>query len=72
LASGALDEVHDVEFDETKGSQEYGNLDDVRGTLSTPQFVSPQYIRICARITHKYTLIIGMVHRYIIKGSKLY
>ena len=33
LASGTLEEVHDVEFDETKGSQEEGeNLDDVRGT----------------------------------------
>jgi hypothetical protein len=31
LASGTLEEVHDVEFDETKGSQdENGNLDDVR------------------------------------------
>jgi hypothetical protein len=33
LASGTLKEVHDVEFDETNGSQEEdGNLDDVRGT----------------------------------------
>ena len=33
LASGTLEEVHDVEFDETKGSQEEDeNLDDVRGT----------------------------------------
>ena len=33
LASGTLEEVHDVEFDETKGSQkEDDNLDDVRGT----------------------------------------
>ena len=33
LASGTLEEVHDVEFDETNGSQEeYENLDDVRGT----------------------------------------
>ena len=32
LASGTLDEVHDVEFDETNGSQdEDENLDDVRG-----------------------------------------
>jgi hypothetical protein len=32
LASGTLKEVHDVEFDETKGSQdENENLDDVRG-----------------------------------------
>jgi uncharacterized protein YifE (UPF0438 family) len=32
LASGTLEEVHDVEFDETKGSQdENKNLDDVRG-----------------------------------------
>ena len=32
LASGTLEEVHDVEFDETKGSQdEDENLDDVRG-----------------------------------------
>jgi hypothetical protein len=32
LASGTLEEVHDVEFDETKGSQdENENLDDVRG-----------------------------------------
>jgi len=32
LASGTLEEVHDVEFDETKGSQnEAQNLDDVRG-----------------------------------------
>ena len=30
--SGTLEEVHDVEFDETKGSQdENKNLDDVRG-----------------------------------------
>ena len=33
LASGTLEEVHDVEFDETKGSQdENENLEDVRGT----------------------------------------
>jgi hypothetical protein len=32
LASGTLKEVHDVEFDEIKGSQdEDKNLDDVRG-----------------------------------------
>jgi hypothetical protein len=32
LASGTLEEVHDVEFDETKGSQdEDENLEDVRG-----------------------------------------
>jgi len=32
LASGTLKEVHDVEFDETEGSQnEAQNLDDVRG-----------------------------------------
>ena len=33
LASGTLEEVHDVVFDETNGSQEEDeNLDDVRGT----------------------------------------
>ena len=33
LASGTLEEVHDVEFDETNGSQEEDeNLDGVRGT----------------------------------------
>ena len=33
LTSGTLDEVHDVEFNETNGSQEEDeNLDDVRGT----------------------------------------
>jgi hypothetical protein len=33
LASGTLEEVHDVEFDETNGFQEEDkNLDDVRGT----------------------------------------
>ena len=33
MASGTLEEVHDVEFDETNGSQEKDeNLDDVRGT----------------------------------------
>jgi hypothetical protein len=32
-ASGTIEEVHDVEFDETNGSQEEDeNLDDVRGT----------------------------------------
>ena len=32
MDSGTLEEVHDVEFDETKGSQdENGNLEDVRG-----------------------------------------
>jgi hypothetical protein len=32
LASGTLEEVHDVEFDETKGSlDENENLEDVRG-----------------------------------------
>ena len=32
LASGTLKEVHDIEFDETKSSQdENENLDDVRG-----------------------------------------
>ena len=32
LASGTLEEVHDVEFDKTKGSQdENENLDDVKG-----------------------------------------
>jgi hypothetical protein len=40
--------------------------------LLVPQFESPQCIRICARITHKYVLIIGMNHRYIIKGFKIY
>jgi hypothetical protein len=33
LGSGQLEEVHDVEFDETNGSQdEEDNLNDVRGT----------------------------------------
>jgi hypothetical protein len=33
LASGTLEEVHDVKFDETNGSQEEDkNLDNVRGT----------------------------------------
>ena len=33
MASGTLEKVHDVEFDETNGSQEKDkNLDDVRGT----------------------------------------
>ena len=33
LASGTLEEVHDIEFDETNGFQEEDeNLDDVRGT----------------------------------------
>jgi hypothetical protein len=33
LASGTLEEVHDVEFDETKSFQEENeNLDDVRGS----------------------------------------
>jgi transposase InsO family protein len=38
LASGAIEEVHDVEFDETKGSHEKNeNFDDVRGIkLSMP------------------------------------
>ena len=32
LESGTLEEVHDVKFDETKGSQdEHENLEDVRG-----------------------------------------
>ena len=32
LGSGTLEEVHDVEFDETKGSQvDNENLEDVRG-----------------------------------------
>ena len=32
LAGGTLEEVHDVEFDKTKGSQEENeNLEDVRG-----------------------------------------
>jgi hypothetical protein len=36
LASGTLEEVHDVEFDETKGSQnENVNHDDVGGTQLT-------------------------------------
>ena len=38
LASGTLEEVHDVEFDETNGSQEEDeNLDDVRGRHSIGQ-----------------------------------
>ena len=37
MASGTLEEVYDVEFDETNGSQdENENLDDLRGT----QFVN--------------------------------
>jgi hypothetical protein len=33
LASGILEKVHDMEFDETNGFQEEDkNLDDVRGT----------------------------------------
>ena len=33
LASGTVEEVHDIEFDETKSSQKKDvNLDDVRGT----------------------------------------
>jgi hypothetical protein len=32
LVSGTLEEVYDVEFNETKGFQEDENLDDVRGT----------------------------------------
>jgi hypothetical protein len=33
LTSGQLEEIHDVDFDETNGSQyEKENLDDVRGT----------------------------------------
>jgi hypothetical protein len=36
LASGLLEEVHDIEFDETNGSQdEEDNLDDVRETQLT-------------------------------------
>jgi hypothetical protein len=36
LASGLLEEVHDVEFDETNGSQDKeDNLNDVRGTQLT-------------------------------------
>jgi hypothetical protein len=36
LASGTLEKVHDVEFDETNGSQEEDkNLDDIRGTQLT-------------------------------------
>jgi hypothetical protein len=36
LASGLLKEVHDVEFDETNGSQdEEDNLDNMRGTQVT-------------------------------------
>ena len=36
LDSGTLEEVHDVEFDETKGSQvENKNLEDVRGIEAT-------------------------------------
>jgi hypothetical protein len=36
LASGTLEKVHDVEFDETNGSQvKDENLEDVRGTLLT-------------------------------------
>jgi hypothetical protein len=36
LASGTLEEVHDVEFEETNGFQEEDeNLDDVRGTQLT-------------------------------------
>ena len=32
MVSGTIEEVHDVEFDETKGSQdENENLEDVRG-----------------------------------------
>ena len=32
MASGTLEEVHDVEFDETKSSQkENENLEDIRG-----------------------------------------
>ena len=31
LACGTLEEIHDVEFDETKGSQDDENLEDVRG-----------------------------------------
>ena len=41
-------------------------------SLSAPQFESPQCIRICAMITQKYTLITGMIHKYILKGSELY
>jgi hypothetical protein len=34
LINGTLEEVHDVEFDETQGSQnEAQNLDDVRGQM---------------------------------------
>ena len=40
--------------------------------VSAPQFESPRCIRICARITHKYTQNTRMVHRYIIKGFELY
>ena len=32
MASGTLEEVHDVEFDETNGSQEEDENLDVRGT----------------------------------------
>jgi hypothetical protein len=35
LAHGIVEEIHDVEFDETNESQEEDNLDDVRG----PQLV---------------------------------
>jgi hypothetical protein len=36
FSSGQLEEMHDVEFDETNGSQdEEDNLDDVRGTQLT-------------------------------------
>ena len=31
MDSGTLEEVHDVEFDKAKGSQEENHLEDVRG-----------------------------------------
>ena len=56
LASGTLEEVHDVEFDETNDSQEEEeNLDDVRGTLSHPVLITKPSTQICAPRMSKHT-----------------
>ena len=48
LASGTLEEVHDVEFDETNGSQEeVENLDDVKCNnpkIHTPKITTTKFL----------------------------
>jgi hypothetical protein len=83
LASDLLEEVHDVEFDETNGSQdEEDNLDDMRGTQLTNAMKEMDIGRVrslpsCVRLdllpseTRVNTINVSGPHRNHVRSTRL-